>query len=139
VDDAREQVRVGAGRHRVEEVTHPALRAVGQAVRRQAPARLRDRRVAVEQHAVQVRRHAQDRREQDAASAADIDEPADAAEVVGGDHVVGLALRARRHRRLQGGLPLRVAAEVLEEALAVHALERCPALANGVEQAGRGP
>jgi hypothetical protein len=76
----------------------------------------------------------QDPRQEDPASATDIDDPAEAREVIRGHDVVGLLYRPARHRRLERGLVLAVATEVFEELLAVHALERSSAGAHGVEQ-----
>ena len=72
VQDAREQVGVRARGHGVEEV---AVDAGGVDVR----ARRLDRAGAVDERGLEVRRRLEDRREQDAAAAADVDQARQAA------------------------------------------------------------
>ena len=90
---------------------------------------------AVDERGLEVRRRFEDRREQDAAAAADVDQARQAAEVIGGDDVARLLLGAARHRGLERGLLLGMGGEVLEEGRAVGALEGRPAVAHRVEQA----
>ena len=96
-----------------------------------------DRRLAVGEDAVQLRVGAQDRGEQDAPAAADVDEPAQAAEVIGGDDVARLLLGPGGHRSLERRLAVGMPGQMVEEALPVDVLEGGAALPHGVEQPGR--
>jgi hypothetical protein len=81
----------------------------------------------------------QDRGEEHASAAPDIDEGVEAREVVRGHDIGRLLRRPARHRRLEFGLVAAVVPEVLEELRAVHVLERNTAREHGVEQASDGP
>ena len=130
VQDAREQVGVRAHRNRLEEVALDARGGDVLACRLHRPG-------AVDERRLDVRRRFDDRREQDAATAADVDQAREAREVVGRDDVARLLLGAPGHRGLEGGLLLGVGREVVEERRAVRALERRPAVPDRVEQTGR--
>jgi hypothetical protein len=97
VDHAREQVGVGAAGHRVEEVTDAELRPIAQTRGREPLRRALHRLGAIEQDAAQTALCLQDRLHQHARAAAEIDEAAQAREVVGRDDVVGLALGPGGH------------------------------------------
>ena len=129
VQDAREQVGVRARRQRVEEVAFDALRPLAEQLARGGDRAGRSTSVAAQ------RRARRGSRQQDAAPAADVDQAVEGAEVVGGDDRARLRLRAARHRGLERRVVVRVGVEVGEERRAVHALERGPARAHGLEQA----
>ncbi len=136
VQDAGEQIGVGAGRDGGEEVARHALGAALQTGRREPGFGARHRLGAVDEHAVQRGRRVQDRLEQHPRAAADVDKLAQAGEVVGRDDVGGLALRAIGHRGLEGRLALRVGREVGEERLAVDVLERRAAFGHRAQEPG---
>ena len=71
-----QQIRVGAGRHRLEEVTGDALRAVGDTGGGERALGAAERRWTVEQDRAQPWHGAQDRAEQHAVAAADVDQVA---------------------------------------------------------------
>jgi hypothetical protein len=123
VQDPREQVGVGPGGDVGEEVAGDQLAAPGDPLRLQPPAGVLDHRRPVDQDGAQLRRRREHRREQDAVAAADVDQPAEPAEVVGGDHVPGLLLGPAGDRALEDRLLVRVPGQVVEEPVPVDLLE----------------
>ena len=97
VDHAREQIGVGAAGHGIEEVTDAALRSVAQTRGREPLRRALHRLSAIEQDAAHTAVCLEDRLQQHARAAADVDEAAQPREVVGRNDVVGLALGPGGH------------------------------------------
>ncbi|GIJ72092.1 hypothetical protein Voc01_070090 [Virgisporangium ochraceum] len=139
VEHPRQQVGVGTGRHRGEEVAVDEPAPVGEPGGGQPLPCPGEHRGPVHERRRKLGGGADDRLQQHAFAPADVDEAGQPAEVVGGDDVGGLAHRPAGHRALERRLVRGVAVEVLEEAFAVDVLERRPAGAYRVEQTGRGP
>ena len=124
VQNPREQVPVAAGGHGLEEVRGDERAAVGEPGRRQLRARQLERRRPVDQGGGQARRGLQGGAGQQPGTRADVDEPAQAGEVVGGHDGGGLMGGPTGHRGLEHGRMVRDAVEVGEERLPVRRLER---------------
>ena len=137
VEHPRQHVGVGPGRDLGEEVAGGQPATVGHALGDQAAPALLDHGRLVDQDGVQVRGRPEDGPEQDPVAAAGVDQPADPAEVVGGDHVPGLLFGPGGHRGLERRLLLVMAAQVVEEPVPVDVLEGRAAVADGGHGPGR--
>ena len=134
MDDAGQQVRVGAGGDGVEEVGGDALGAVGDGGPAQVGLGRGDRGITVGEDCPKHGVGVQDLRQEDTAAASDVDQPAEAREVVGGDDVSRLLFGAGGHRLLKGSLSIGVLGEVVEEPLPVNVLEGGASSLDGLQE-----
>ena len=138
VEDVLHQIRVAAGGNGVEEAScfdddAPLERCAGEAL-----ARARNHVVEVVHDAANGGVLLQNRGEQRAIAAADVDDRATVAEIVGGQHRRNLRRRDAVHRLVEGGGLCGRGLQVLEEALAEDATKRWLAGADAGREVGPG-
>jgi hypothetical protein len=137
-DDVAQDIGVAALGHGVEEAAADELAAVGHARLVQRLPRALDHVRLVEQDAAEVLVLRQDRGDQPAAPAAHIDHPCHAREVIVPSDVARMGGRVAGHALVEQGRHLGVFREVVEEARAMHMVERGLAGAHAVQQVAPG-